>query len=335
MTVLYVDSFDHYTNLSQKGWYVDDASFVALSSTRARHGTQSLRLQAEHFAAWRWLPAGYGAVGVGIGLNWDDYNEDPIQFVQLADGQTKQVELGIDSTGHLYVSRNGTTIVGPGATALAVDTWYYIEWAVTIHDTTGTVDVLLNGVSELSATGLDTKNSTNATVNRLKLGPGPAGTSTQPFMYLDDLVVTDGALPGICTVAAFSPDSNGNSSSFTGSDGNSTDNYALVDEATPNDADYVESTTAGHRDLYGFANVPTDAGVVGVQLVGRVSKTDSGSRSMKFTARRGATNYDGSALAVKDGFGAELQVWTDDPSTATTWNAAQLNGAEFGVKVES
>lgn len=335
MAVIYVDSFEHYTDFTQKGWAVDEpVTYVISDTAQARTGSRSLKIGAEHFGMMRWLPASYASVAVGLGWRWDAYNEDPINFLQLWDGSSKQVELVVNETGHLYVTRNGTTILGPTASPLSVDTWYYIEMAVTISDTVGTVEVRVNGSSVLSGSGLDTKNTANASVNRLRLGPGPEGTATMPGMWLDDLVVTDGALPGICKVAACAPNGNGTSSDFDGSDGNSVDNYALVDDTTPGDSDFVSSSTPGDRDLYAVADIPTDASVVAVQAVARLGKTDAGPRSARITTRRAATNYDSDSFVLKDNLPYELNLWDEDPSTSAAWTAGNFNGAEFGVKVE-
>ena len=71
---------------------------------------------------------------------------------------------------------------------------------------------------------------------------------------------------------------------WLGSDANSVDNYALVDEAgTYNGADYVASSTVGQRDLYvpTASTQPITSPVVGVVVAAVAMKTDAGTRTAK------------------------------------------------------
>lgn len=69
------------------------------------------------------------------------------------------------STGQLNFYRGGATIVASSATGLiAVNTWYYLEVQVKLHDTAGFVIVRRNGTDVINATALDTKNSGTKTV---------------------------------------------------------------------------------------------------------------------------------------------------------------------------
>lgn len=45
MTLRFLDSFDHYTDLTQKGWVLTGASTPSIASTYARTGDQALRLR--------------------------------------------------------------------------------------------------------------------------------------------------------------------------------------------------------------------------------------------------------------------------------------------------
>lgn len=60
-------------------------------------------------------------------------------------------------------------------------------------------------------------------------------------------------------VEVLQPNGNGALSEFVGSDGNSTDNYLLIDEATPSATDYVGTGATGKTDLYTLTD--TSAGV--------------------------------------------------------------------------
>jgi hypothetical protein len=141
---------------------------------------------------------------------------------------------------------------------------------------------------------------------------------------------------GDCRVEAIFPNGNGNSSVLVGSDGNSTDNYLLVDENPPNsDTDYVESSTVGDKDTYNYGSITSAFGVVhGVQICPFVKKTDAGVRSIANVARSSGTEADSASQALAATYGYLPTIKEDDPSTpGSRWTVAGVNAAEFGVKV--
>lgn len=268
-----------------------------------------------------------------------------IPFLCLTDGTTRQIELAMNSSRQLIVMRNGTTL-GTGSTALAVGVWNYIELKVTIHDTAGVAVARVNGVTEINLSGVDTKNSSNAYANRLYLGCGPSTFSFSTWVTFDDLYVLDGVDSGVSgcpnndflgdvRVEGRLPNGNGASSQFDGSDGNSTDNYLLVDESTPNsDTDYVQSGIAGNKDTYAFQDLTPTSGIVyGVQILTFAKKTDAGTRNVKLVARKsGGTEEDSADLVLTTGYQYLMDQRDGDPSGAQ-WTIASVNAAEFGQKV--
>ena len=75
-----------------------------------------------------------------------------------------------------------------GSRRLTPNTWYYIECKVYIHDTNGTVDIQVNGISDLSLTNQDTKYSTSFTgASQIQLNLNAAVD-----LVFDDLYIADG-----------------------------------------------------------------------------------------------------------------------------------------------
>jgi hypothetical protein len=139
---------------------------------------------------------------------------------------------------------------------------------------------------------------------------------------------------GDVRVQALLPTGNGNSSQLVGSDGNSTDNYLLVDEVPPNeDTDYVESATVNDKDTYVFGNLtPTTGTVFGVQIVAEARKTDAGVRSFKSVARLSATEADGPDTTLSTTYAFYMDKRDTKPGGGS-WTITNVNDAEFGVKV--
>jgi hypothetical protein len=66
--------------------------------------------------------------------------------------EVEQVNLHINTGGFLNV-RRGTTVLATGTTPIQVNRWYHIQFYVLVHDTTGRVQVKLDGVDEIHSGG--------------------------------------------------------------------------------------------------------------------------------------------------------------------------------------
>jgi hypothetical protein len=224
------------------------------------------------------------------------------------------------STGVISVFRGGT-----GGTALGTDT-------------VGEVHVRLNGVAVLDLTGLDTKNAGTKTV--IDAIGYPCGTS-QTTTWVDDLYVVTGTgspndFLGDSVVATVYPSGNGDYSQLVGSDGNSVDNYALVNEAgAAVTSSYVESATAGQRDFYQMAD-PSPGGVIlGVQVTALAENPDAGAgRSVAVGVRQGSSEAMTSNQALTGGSYVPARgVFVVDPATGVAWTQSGVNSAQAGLQV--
>jgi hypothetical protein len=266
-------------------------------------------------------------------------------FFSLFDAINNEVQV------ELYQNTDGTISVRRGATVIATTTemidtnvWFYLEFLVNIHASTGSYTLRRDGVTLLTDSGVNTRGGTVAQANRAYLhGRGPTSAGPQVNKKYDDFVLQSGAasaLLGDCRVDTFFPDADGASSQFTPSTG--TDNYAMVDEGGPTtdpdfDTTYVESSTIGHIDLYAYPSLThTPATIHAVQFSQMVKKSESGYRSMKPVLRSGGVNYEGDEKVL----GADTYIWVPtvhetDPNTATAWTIAGVNAIEAGQKVEA
>ena len=137
------------------------------------------------------------------------------------------------------------------------------------------------------------------------------------------------------SVEALAPDGNGNTNDFVGSDLDSTDNYLHVNEAVVDgDTSYVESKTVGDIDLYTYENLSgTPTSIVGLAVRPIAKKLIGGNRLGKVITRIDGTNYDGDTIYVGIDYRAKVSVFELNPDDAAAWEAADVNGAEFGLEV--
>lgn len=351
MALRWIDSFDGWRNTSGEGAYGGpryETSWIrnnTPTTSQFRTGTQGMELfgsntnfyigkildnQATWIAGWACKKTGTAPT------NWR-------RIWYLADGGTTQVSLYLSVDNRLGFYRgDGATQLAYGTTVMAMNTWDYIEVKCTIHDTTGSFEVRINGVTEISGTNVDTQVTANSYADRMIWSNGQ-GNDVTP--WLDDLYICDGTgsaptndFLGDIMVEALFPNGNGNSSQFVGSDGNSTDNYLLVDEQNQPDGDttYVQSSTVAQKDTYAMGNLTATAGTVyGVQVNSVAKKTLAGTRTIVHVSREsGGTEADSAAKALSLSYVNNYTISESKPSTGA-WTISDINNAEFGVKVNS
>jgi hypothetical protein len=230
----------------------------------------------------------------------------------------------------------GTLLASAPAGSFPTAAWFYVEAKIVFSNTVGTVEVRINGANVASATGLDTNNSTTVGCDMISVITTNAGGNRQ----IDDFYICNGSgsvnnnFLGDVRVATLAPTGNGASSQLAGSDGNSTDNYLLVDESPYNTSDYVSSATSGQKDSYVMADLPGSASsVLAVQQVASLIKTDAGAIQAKHLIRSGATNYTTAAFNLSTGYVTYLYIRETDPDTSAAWTVANVNAHEAGIEV--
>lgn len=346
MSLVFIDSFNHYTTAQiARKWTTRVEGFanqVNISSGTGRHGGNSLRytpnIGGNNYVRKSLTSQSTWILGVGF------RTQSPIVAAQIfgvSDAGTTQIDVRLNATGTLSVTRNGTVLATSTAT-LTAGAYYYVELKTNIHNTTGTYEVRVYGAAVIGpTTGANTRATSNNSADQVFVGsPGVTGGNTIldwcDFYACDGQGSSNNDFLGDVRVEAIFPNGNGNSSQFTGSDGNSTDNYLLVDDTTSPDDDstYVESSTAGHKDTYAMGNMSsTPSSIKGVQtcILGR--KTDAGTRTICPVIRSGGTDYDGTTVSLGDSYLYHLQVYEQNPNTSAAWTGSGVDGMEAGVKL--
>jgi hypothetical protein len=253
---------------------------------------------------------------------------------------------GVSGQVGLYRGSTDALVAAAPGAPVSMGAWNYLEcFSGPLNATTGHVIVRVNGATVIDFTGNT-------------LGGGTVDDTPGPLQYIsvyvtsiagqlntnpvDDLYIcTDaGSAPyngflGDCKVETLIPSNNGTFSQLLGSDGNSTDNYQLVDEQPPAVADYVGSATVGQRDTYAFTDLVTTSGTVhAVQTMAYALKSDAGTGNIKTVQRLGSgTERVSSSIALPSTAGwVTAGPQTTDPAGAA-WTIGNVNASEFGVEV--
>lgn len=339
--LIFCDSFDHYlsgTEFFTKWTASRNATPNAF--TTGRFGS------AHNPAGERWSRKDFGtSYGTLIaGCAWKRSGAWGGNAVMgFYDSANLQCDLRInDGSGEIYVTRNGTTLGSPVSFIPGLNIWYYLELLVTFHNSTGVIIARVDGAEVINLTSQDTQQTANATANGIRIG---SHTDNAPAGQIDDLYVCDNTDSGVSgvpnddflgdiRVEAIFPNGNGNSSALLGSDGNSTDNYLLVDETAPDeDTTYVQGSSVGDKDTYAMsALTPTAGTVYGVQMLPYARKTDAGSRSICSVTRLSGTEEDSANKTLSTSY-AYLPDIREGTPAAAAWTISDVNSMEAGVKV--
>lgn len=345
MALLFFDGFSNGGSIAKPEWASGGVSVApGRQATTGALNTGTLT-----------LAPGSAKVTVGFAYKYAPGNGTGV-FPSFRSSGVAHPVLVITSTGVLEIrlgTAAGTLLATTTAPAFPANEWHNIQVAVTVADAGGTVEVKVDGVTVINFTG-DTRNAgTTTTIDSIAFAgaPGNGGQNT----IVADLWVTDetdgtatqgrpntGFL-GDLKVSALVPSGNGASSQFVGSDGNSVDNYLLVDEpAAANTTDYVGSPTVGNRDLYVLPDLPSNAGAVyGLRQFCYVARSDAGVLNGKLLLRDGAgTVVDDWVISPTPGASGSFGARTA-PARYTkpaglgggVWSPAAVNALQAGIEV--
>jgi hypothetical protein len=270
----------------------------------------------------------------------------------LMDGATCQVGYVITNLGEIVIYSSNVTIasateLGRTATGVIVAAgtggtsadYKMVEMEIVFHGSAGTVTVKVADITVLTLTGLNTAPSGVAQANRLHM----RSRSSASVWQVDDLYINDdtGSAPDntfygeAFVVEGLSPAGNGNSSQWVGSDGNSTDNFQLVDDTGNADTDYVASGTLNDVDTYAMGNLTNTTGtIIGTNHLMVARKDDVATRTIASTLRTNSTDYPSGTNKTMTG---TYSVYTDrrtiNPDTSLRFTITEINGIEAGQKV--
>ena len=340
MALLFFEGFDHYGNGStiptaSKWGLVDTHSTLCnADSGSARTGLCGARISyAAEMITQPFTVSGGVILGFAM-RNRDSWNLKEI--FQIYESSTLHLSLVVDATGKLLVKRGDGTTLATGTTVLALNNWYYIELKATIHDTTGSFTLKIDGTNELTASSQDTRNGGTGVWDRIRLqGAGS-------FNYdIDDIYICDtsGSAPwndflGNCKVDMLMPQTgNGTNAGLTPSTG--TDHGALVDENGPNTTDYNSSATVGTKDTYNYPSLALTGIILGIQTNLYAAKSDAGARTICAVVRAGGTDYDGAAVSPLTTYRYFTEVRQINPNTGVAWTSSDITALEAGMKIVS
>jgi hypothetical protein len=180
MARLLLESFDTYATGGYLGKWNSMAGTIGAGG---REGTNALSHTTSSFMQTPVSNKQTIIVGSALKLStskaWD--------LIQFFDGGTIQMKIVTDGSNQVIVKRNTTTLENTGYN-LPVGEWFYLEFKSTIHNSTGSYEVKVNGNTIGSGSGVDTQATGNAYINLIQWSMFGIGASTH---WIDDVYIFD------------------------------------------------------------------------------------------------------------------------------------------------
>lgn len=343
MAVRWAESFDNMNTGDISARYTTVGGSYVLVGGRFGNGIRCQANNTQQFFEQAFSAQGTWVVGFAFRTNGTPSSTwGPI--CRFKDGATDQIAIYLLPTLQIYIQdqqTGGINVTCP--TILSPGTWYYVEAKVVVHNSTGQLSLRVDEGATVSSAVGDTSVTGANQADRVRFS-GNTGTGPGNFTVdFDDIYILDGTVGagsdpcndmlGDMRVESLLPDSNGANSMFIGADADSIDNFAQVDEASPDLVTYVESAVSGAKDTYGFAPLSTAAGSIkAVFPCLYCEKLDAGARTVASVARLGATEVDSAAQTVSTNYRMLRDVRETKPGGGD-WTIADVNAAEFGPKV--
>lgn len=269
------------------------------------------------------------------GVNWYCNDTRNTSILTFYDGSAIGMEIRKQhNVSELQLYRAGILVATTSGLGISTSTWYNVQMKIKCHDTNGEYEIKVDGVTVLSATGVDTKAGSNnyhdVCVLRTFAIRGP---------HFDDYYVCDGSgsinndFLGVCKVVRIDPDGDDTANWTTSTP--SANHYENVSgTVTDDDTSYLEETLTNTTDLFDYEDLAGYSNILGIQICTECKETDADSYSIKTPIESGGNQYDDSAQVIaSSGYMTKMRVEGADPDTGALWTESGLNAAKFGIKV--
>lgn len=325
MTIEFIEGFDRAntnTSLPLHGWSYISGTYAAATGRNSQGNALKQTGSGAGQIALNFPGGNLASRVVGCAMRQNSYDGSYPIFT-FRDASTEQIALRRTGDGKLYVTRVATTL-GTSAVIWAsgdLGSWKYVEFEFTINNTTGSFNVYVDGVSVLSASGIDTQSTGNAFAGNMLVDFYANDQWEFDDLYIGDTRLGDRRVYSRSVVSDVAV-------AFTPSTGSS--NYATVDDNPLSSSDYNEASAASLRDQFtidALGAVPTVISAVSVNYAH--TKLDSGARTMRGGIVSGGSTGNGATVSpVLSTIGAQQDIFATDPDTGTAWTIAGVDAIE-------
>lgn len=343
MSLLFIDGFDHYTNLDDK-W--DGAFFggnikpiqgagrfggAALQIKGSGGGgnrTKNLPLSDELICGFAYLATTDHSFSVFFGTT-----DDSTIFQCLLDPVAGTIEMRYDGGG------GGNTVI-TAPSLITEDTWFWIEFRGKAHASLGEMEIRINNSTVASLTNIDTSLAADMLVLQVTTGSNNQLTYIDSLYVLDTTGSSNNNFLGDLRVATLYPKANGIVNNFAPSTP-ATLNYTMTNETLhDDDTTYVESGIVGARESYdnqNFSDIGVSPGTIfGVQVVNSSKKTDAAELRYRDQMVIAGVPFDDGVdvTATATIYKMTTYIRDTDPSDDATWTESKVADVGSGIEIK-
>jgi hypothetical protein len=338
MTLLFVDSFDHYleTEYTDKGYtkFFSDNWTVGIGVGR-RSGNCMLPNTGVGAVTGSYLSQSFtDSDGVVVGFAWSsEFAGDNILILLDNLGNTL-ASFTQTAAGEFKITSGGVTQTSATA-AYTPNTYSYYECKyVKGTGANGFFEVKKDAVILLTiSTSTETAQASAARFLDASVG---VATKLDDLYILNTLGGTNNDYLGDVRVDAHFADADGGTISFIPNTGAAS--WTHVDEIAPDDdTTFVEAGNINDVDLYSVDAASLGTVIYGVQQDVLARKTDAGTVTVDVISEKpaGSGVKENGTTTADDDYKYHLAILETDPDDSTTWNDTKINATEFGFKIDN
>jgi len=258
------------------------------------------------------------------------------------DETTIQLSVIRKTNGYFAVLRGNHTGVELGESQnlypLNIDEELDIECKATFHNTTGSVELRINGITEINLTNVNTRSSSNNFANQVRIGSGSNTSANiankfKHFILMDTTGSTMNDFIGPVAVTSLRPNEDGHYDDWTPNTGN---RFAAVNQAvTDGDTTYVTADTATDKVSFKLGNLPAGVtDVFGVFAQAQIKREAETTRIARMFLRSGVDDEPiGTAQGIGPTYAFRNAAVTVSPFTTNAFDVAEINDIELGMEI--
>lgn len=337
MALVFLDGFDHYTNLLDKWNSVGPANtsdFIA-----GRFGGLAVRQQSQNGSTSIVKNLGpQTELFVGFALFNPTIAIIDASMFRFRDAAGVVIAtMKVTPVGEVKLEAGGQTVTSVSGTMKAIQ-WQFIELHYQPNNTAGIFECRVGEAVVATITG-DTTTQADNDVEAISILDG---INNSPRFLIDDLYVlnttgtSNTAYLGDTRITTLRPKANGVINNFSTT---SPSNFQAVDETQmDSDITFVEAGQLGAKEDYdneSFADLGVAPGTIfGVQTTNASKKTDAGTLKYKDQMVIAGTRFSGVEVTAGSGnYFCTTFVRDTDPSDDATWTEAKVAAVGSGIEI--
>lgn len=331
MAIVWFEHFDLYggttANLMARGYDTFSVNGT-MSTTSPRNGSHCFLIAGnstnQHLRRALPAPANVAGVGAAIQRISNGVSNSASVGVRLENGSVSYAAV-VNAENGISLYSGATLLASSAPSIVPADTYVWLELKVDAD--ADTIAARLNNTPIVNAT------ATIAPMTHFMVGK----YSGAPTARIDDIVVWDGTGSvnndwiGDTFVLVAAPNADGAVNQWSASTG--TDRWAMIDEASPSEADFISAASIGLANEFSHVALNLPAGsVAAIGVQARANKNDAGASSINLGIASGSQSSMSSEIALATGVVAHAHIANLNPDGNVPWTQSAAQAARLRVQ---